>query len=346
LFFWPTGRDDPWVRFAPYSELDGEPNVIVDGAGTTNTLITLSHWPGSTVPVPLRADLSAEIAIRYLEQPDHHVAAELVSNNHFDEDGLLGVYALVDPEAALPVKDLVADVARAGDFGCSRTRHAARVAFAISTLVDPAASPLDPSVFAGEYPEMAARLYCELLPRVPDLLSEIDRFRALWADEDAHLDASNAAFARNDVSLAEHAELDLAIVTLPTMDARFVHRFTQRRRAGLHPMSVHNRTDMMRIAYICDRYYSVELRYETVVQFVSRPLLPRPDLSLLADRLNELEASSGKWNFEGVGGLTPKLHLLEADESAIEPAAFIAELVTFLADAEPAWDPWTEKGFR
>jgi hypothetical protein len=334
------------VRFVPYTELDGQPNVIIDGAGTVDTLLTLSHWPGSSVPAPLRADLSAEIAVKYLEQPEQHVEAELVSNNHFDEDGLLGLFALVDPETALGLRDLVVDVARAGDFARSDTRHAARVAFAISSLVDPAASPLDPAVFADDYPEMAARLYRELLPRVSELLIDIDRFRDLWADEDEHLAASNAAFERDEVSIVEHRDLDLAVVTLPSMDAHVVHRFTQRRHAGVHPMSVHNRTDMMRIAYVREHDYSVELRYETVVQFVSRPLMPRPDLALLADRLNEVEASGGKWNFDGVGGLTPQLRLVDAEASSLAPAAFINELIAFLPDAAPAWDPWTETGFR
>jgi hypothetical protein len=201
-------------------------------------------------------------------------------------------------------------------------------------------------MFAGDYPQMAARLYQEMLLRVPELLRDIDGFRGLWADEDAHLEASNAAFTSGQVDITEHRELDLAIVTLPSMDSHVVHRFTQRRSAALHPMSVHNRTDMLRVVYIRDRHYSVELRYESVVQFVSRPVLPRPDLALFADRLNEREASGGRWDFEGVGGLTPQLRLLDADESSLEPATFISELLAFLHDAEPAWDPWSEAGFR
>src|SRR3954470_16324592 len=107
------------MRFVPYDDLDGEPNVIVDGAETTNTVLTLSHWPGTVVPAGLEADLSAEIAVRYLEHPDLHVDADLVSNSHFDEDGLLGVYALIDPEGARRHRDRLVDVARAGDFGWS-----------------------------------------------------------------------------------------------------------------------------------------------------------------------------------------------------------------------------------
>src|SRR3954452_8795108 len=124
------------MRFVPYPALGDTPNVIVDGSGTASTVLTLSHWPGSSVPDVLAADLSAEIAVKYLEHPELHVAADVVSNNHFDEDGLMGVFALVDPEFALAHRDLVVDVARAGDFGWTRGRGAARAAFAIGSIVD------------------------------------------------------------------------------------------------------------------------------------------------------------------------------------------------------------------
>jgi hypothetical protein len=332
------------MRFVPYTELDGEPNVIVDGAATVNTLLTLSHWPGSNVPVPLRADLSAEIAVRYLEQPEQHVDAALVSNSHFDEDGLLGVFALVDPETALDVKDLLVDVARAGDFGWSHTRHAARVAFAISALVDPKVSPLDATIFVGDYPAMAARLYRELLPMVSTLLTEPDRFRDLWSREDEHLTASDRMIDDGDVTIVEHPKLDLAIVTMPTaLRDGVVHRFTQPRDTGLHPMAVHNRTDMTRIAFVSEGHYEVQLRYETWVQLVSRRPLPRPDLAPLAWRLNELESGGGDWRFDGAEQITPRLSLHGADDSDLEPKQFVDELMAFIPHAAHAWDPWAPR---
>jgi hypothetical protein len=148
------------------------------------------------------------------------------------------------------------------------------------------------------------------------------------------------------VSIVEHRDVDLAVVKLPPMESRLVHRFTQRRLASLHPMAVHNRTPMMRVAYMQGRHYWIELRYETAVQFVSRPLRPRPDLGIFAERMNHTESSGGQWQFEGVGGLTPKLHLRDSHDSSIEPEAFLAELILFLRDAPPAWDPWSVDGFR
>jgi hypothetical protein len=327
------------VRFVPYEQLAGEANVIVDGSGTTNTKLTLSHWPGSHVPASLAADLSAEIAIRYLEQPELHVDATAVSNNHFDEDGLTGVFALVDPETALANKELVIDVARAGDFGWSKTRDAARIAFAIGAVID--TRPL-----TGDYADYCAARYEELLPMLPLLLQNPSSLGDAKTDEESFLDDSNELIDRGRVTIEEHAAVDLAIVSMPSLPNRPFHRFTQRREGPLHPMAVFNRTGCTRVAYLRENSYSVELRYESVVQFVSRPILPRPDLSLLAARLNERETGGGKWQFDSVGGLTPMLSLRDADATSLPQDSFVDELLSFLATADPAWDPWQEGGFR
>ena len=332
------------MQFVPYEELAGTPNVIVDGSGGADTVLTLSHWPGSRTTESLQADLSAEIVIRYLQQPALHVDVDAVSNNHFDEDGLMGVFALVEPTTALAQKELLIDVARAGDFGWSHTRDGARISFAISTLVDPEVTPLDRSLFQGEYPKVAAARYRALLPRVPELLADVDRFESLWAEEDAHLTASEAAIDAGRVTIAERPDLDLAIVEVhEPLDERTMHRFTQRRSAGLHPMAVHNRTNVTRVAYVCDRRYEVQLRYETWVQLVSRTPLPRVDLGVLGSRLDELETSGGSWQFDGVGAITPALTMRHGSESSIGPAEFLDELYSFLSTAPAAWDPWSPR---
>ena len=115
------------MRFVGYDELGDEPNIVVDGAGYAATLITLSHWPHSGTPKALKADTSTEIVFKYLDAPDFHVAADAVSNNHFDEDGLVGLYALIEPEAARRMRDLLNGIAHAGDFATYRDRRAARV---------------------------------------------------------------------------------------------------------------------------------------------------------------------------------------------------------------------------
>jgi hypothetical protein len=106
---------------------------------------------------------------------------------------------------------------------------------------------------------------------------------------------------------------------------------------------VHNRTGMLRVATIAGTSYDVALRYETWVQIVSRRPMPRVDLTPLADRLNERETSGGTWDFDGVGAITPSLHLDGAEASSIPPADFLDQLTAFLATAPPAWDPYSPR---
>src|SRR5438552_11703005 len=103
---------DRALRYRPYDELDGVPNVIVDGAPAPTTVLTLSHWPHAPFLPGLSADLSAQMAFSYLEGPDPHHPADVVSNNHFDQDGLVSVFALAEPEAALARRDLLVDLDR------------------------------------------------------------------------------------------------------------------------------------------------------------------------------------------------------------------------------------------
>jgi hypothetical protein len=189
----------PVMRYVPYPDLDGAPNLIVDGAATGGTTITLSHWPHAVCPPGLEADLSAQMAFAFLDRGD--IGPDLVSNNHFDQDGLVGVFAMVDPEAAHERRGLLIDVAGAGDFATYRSRDAARISMAIGAYADPAVSPLD--LGDGDYPSRVAIFYRELLGRLPELCDKTERFRELWAPDDAVLEASEAAIASGRVTIEE-----------------------------------------------------------------------------------------------------------------------------------------------
>ena len=107
------------MRYVPYHRLANLPSIIVDGKANDSTVLTLSHWPSSNTPVELKADLSAEIVYRYLNNSDSILSkpCDVVSNNHFDEDGLVSLYSLLNPQAALEEQSTLVDIASAGDFG-------------------------------------------------------------------------------------------------------------------------------------------------------------------------------------------------------------------------------------
>ncbi|MBW2232035.1 MAG: hypothetical protein JRH17_16765 [Deltaproteobacteria bacterium] len=327
--------------FMAYDELGDTPNIIVDGSGNPATQITLSHWPKSGAPKALKADTSAEIVFNYLDSPDHHVTARAVSNNHFDEDGLVGLFTLVEPTAALALRPLFCDVARAGDFATYDDRQAARIAFTVSAFADPDLSPLDEAIFSQPYGAVCASLYSEILPRFHDIAVRTDDFRDLWSGEDRALDESERAIAEGAVTIEEDPALDLAVVRIPAdWSSRPVHRFTQLNQEACHPMAIHNATRCNRVLTIHGRRYTFLYRYESWVQYISAPPPPRVDLGPLAAALSREEPGGAKWHFDGVSELTPRLTLHGAGESVLAPERFHAALTEALATGKPAWDPY------
>ena len=87
------------LHFVPYGSLGAAvPSVVVDGSPAEGTVLCLSHWPGIECPAEFWADLSAEMAFLYVDAGGSGGgAASVVSNNHFDQDGLVGVFALSSP---------------------------------------------------------------------------------------------------------------------------------------------------------------------------------------------------------------------------------------------------------
>jgi hypothetical protein len=334
------GRRSPDLHYVPYAQLqaDGRANVVVDGSPTTGTVLCLSHWPGMASPAEFAADLSAEMAFLYLGAFDRHEGATAVSNNHFDQDGLVGVFALSRPSAALDRRPVLEEVARAGDFAVTSSRDAARISMTLSAFADPQRSPL-PGL-PGDEDERTAVLYAELLGRLPELCDDVERWREVWADEDATLRESIAAVASGAVTIEEVPELDLAVVEIPAAaPTAGGHRFGGQWVTGLHPMAVSNATERNAVLTVRGRHYELRYRYESWVQFRSRVVRPRVDLAPLADRLNELEGSA-VWTAQAVSGLTPALALPADTESTIDLSVVRSAVETHLRASPPAWDPY------
>src|SRR6478609_1845666 len=203
------------LRYEPYEATEEVPNVVVDGSPNRATVLTLTHWPGIPAPVDpaLVADLSAQMAFRYLERDGSlHGSAEVVTNNHFDQDGLVSVCALSQPADALARRALLEDLARAGDFATYDDRRAARLSMLIAAYADPDRSPLAP--LPSEYGKACALLYREALDRLPDFIDRLDDYRALWQDEDRQLTESEEALPNGTMTIEEYPDVDLTFATM------------------------------------------------------------------------------------------------------------------------------------
>ncbi|HEV2369380.1 MAG TPA: DUF6687 family protein [Acidimicrobiales bacterium] len=295
-----AGAGAAGLPFVPLSEVGDRPNVMADGAALPSTVLTLSHWPGSSTPEPLRDDLSAGIAFRFLRSRrrwwDRRAAPDAVTLDHFDQDGLVTVYAVADPVGALARRDQLLEVAAAGDFDRTDSRVAARVAFALDRLApQPRADP-----------HVAAAAFREAVGLVPALVDHPESFRHLWEEEDGRLAASEDAIAAGTITITEDRGLDLAIVDATHPDL-------------MHPMTVHNRTLCTRVLVLSPPQYELYFRYETWVRIVSRLVRGRVDLTDLADRLSAAEPGGASWRFNGTRATIARLTPTEAGRSDLAP---------------------------
>jgi hypothetical protein len=333
------------AHYVPYGDLGMRANIIVDGPPQKATVLTLSHWPNNDTPPELRRDTSTAIAFAYLDEPSLHRSEDIVSNSHFDEDGLFSMFALVDPVSALRHRDLLIDASRAGDFGVFQHRDAARLAFTIEHYTDPHASPLPKSTFAVCEQRRTARLYDAMLQKLPDLLDDLHGYAHAWSEQDLHLERSLAWLDDGTVTVEEFPDLDLAVVRMPLdLPEAGARRYLHTERAPVHPFAIHRHTDCNRLLRIQGRRYELQYRYESWVQVQSRRPALRVGLEALAALLNEHETAPGTWCAEGVMEVAPRLYLDGIDASDIPETVFIDRLRDYLATAPVAWDPYDWKG--
>lgn len=320
------------MRYVPYAELVGLPHIICDGSTRKSTVLTLSHWPESGTPSALMADLSAEIVLRYLQSPADHVDVDAVSNDHFDLDGFMSVWAMVHPDMALAAPQLVNEVARAGDFACTTDRRAARIAFVLGT-------------FRRE-DEKPTERYLELLPRFTEMAEHIEDHAEMWADEDEALEATEAAFDGGEITIDENVDLDLAVVTIdPSISLWGEHRFSILGRSQCHPIPLHNRTACFRVLYRQGDWAGLVYRFESWVQFQSRRVLPRVDLTNLAIELSSRD--DHEWTFPWPRQRNPPTAWLTSWAPSRIPFDELRERIEVaLRAAEDVFDPYATAPVR
>jgi hypothetical protein len=328
------------LRYLEYNASRDVANVVVDGSPNEGTVLTLTHWPGIAQPAGLDSDLSAEMAFKFVRS-GRSIDADVVTNNHLDQDGLVAMFALVEPDDALRYQELLIDVAAAGDFGTYRYRQAAQASMAIAMYADPRRSPIAADL-TGTYEEQCEVLYERLLEQLLNMVLHPAKFSELWVDEDLQLAASESALAAGAIMIEERPDIDLAIVDIAAREPeRRGHRFAGNEYIGVHPMAINNATGCFRILQAHGRCYTYTDRYESWVQYRSRRPLPRVDLRPLADALTAVDTATA-WTASGPSSLTAQLQTVE--ESSLERTVVIDHLIEHLKSAPPAWNPYDVPG--
>ena len=324
------------MRFEFYHEgLARVPKLSVDG--TVDDAVHLSHWEGNATPEELRADTSTEIALNFVASPrrvELTEGIEVVTNNHFDTDGVLSVWTVLAGPRALGLKDELVATAEAGDFSEFPNERAVRASILIqggdNPFVEGVGSPLARHLAGGADVD-ERRAYELVLPEVESVLTRTDEYEPLWREGWAAIERALESFARGRSRIEEDAGARLSVVTLAP-DIYGDSGFDPARHAAPYTALAHNaRGEVILVAtpFGGGWSYRIDYPYYSWAVTVSRPRVARRNLSPLVGRLNVLERGRGTWKADR-GELTSAIKFLDEGGrpavSRLEPDEVAAEL--------------------
>jgi hypothetical protein len=255
------------------------PAISCDGL-VAGAALDLTHWQGNKTPPRLKADTSTEIALNFVvsSRASAQWNGAVVVNNHFDTDGILSIWTLLEPEQALVHRDLLVAAAEAGDFD--------------EWPADDRGLWLDASIRAlGALAVGDAEAYESVLQQLPSLIASLEQRRDLWGTEWDALQAAVASQESGALRFECHGTTGLLVhapgqpeAPGPLLARWFLPGVTR------YLLSFERAGGSFDYRYERPRYAWAD----TVVRLP----LPEPDASALSRSLGE------EWTSEGLPGMT------------------------------------------
>ena len=302
-----------------HSGLESVPKLSVDG--TVPSSLHFSHWKGNQTPRELKSDTSTEICLNLISHPDRlrfTQGIELITNNHFDADGLLSVWVTLTGPRALDHRDLLIATAEAGDFSEYSTDEAVRLCILLQggdqvILDEPTLSPLAQHLAGKPVPD-EAEAYAVLLPELGSVLNRVNDFEFLWGPAWRRIAAALESFAKGRSTVVEDPDARISLIVLdPHMyNDRLFHPASD-----VFPSSAISGVatgDLFVIAVPFERgwSYQVDYPYYSWAETVVRRAVPRRALNDSVTRLQQAEsAPSGDWKQDD-SGLSSALKFTDA----------------------------------
>jgi hypothetical protein len=282
------------------------PKLSVDG--TVDNSIHFSHWKGNETPAAVKADTSTEIALNLIAAPNFNELTrgiELVTNNHFDTDGVLSVWIALTGERALELRDKLIPAAEAGDFSEFTGEDAVRASIAIqgsdqASPNDETGSPLACHL-AGEEVDDDARAYELVLPEVERVLTRTGDYEPLWRSAWERIATAIESFERGASTVQEFADARASLITLAP-EVFSPSGFNPTRHAAPYTaISHYARGQIYLIATPVKGgwVYRIDYPYYSWAETIVRPRIERRDLTPLINQLNEIEKQGeGRWQLD------------------------------------------------
>lgn len=291
--------------YIPFTDSFKTDAIVVDAI--TNRGMALSHWKGAPVPEGCEHDTSAGIAIHAIKKQVPGTELLQVTANHFDVDGFIGVWSLLNPALALEHEALLKEVAIIGDFReYDPAFEQAEKALALTCWLNSEEKRLFYRPFGSE-DEMkdCDAKFRYFLPAFADVLLHTEKYHHQYAEETARVLADYQLLGSVPQPVLTFPDIGLAVVYAP---------------APMHYYALFSRThgfDKVLSIYPEQRY-ELEYKYTTWVNTWSHPVFPRITPDILCKRLNQAETSGYQWHTDKITDTGPILRMENTDLSKAE----------------------------
>lgn len=295
------------MRFEYYHPgLEAIPKLSVDG--TVPNSIHFSHWEGNETPAAVKADTSTEIALNLVTSPLRHgltCGIELVTNNHFDTDGVLSVWTMLTGERASEFRERLIPAAEAGDFSEYPGEDAVRASIVIqgsdqASQHNEGGSPLA-CYLAGEEVDDDARAYELVLPEVERVISHTDDYEELWRTSWERIAIAIESFERGASRVEGFSDSHLSLITLAPEVFSPTGFNPTRHAAPYTAISRYARGRLFLIATPAPGgwFYRLDYPYYCWAETAVRPRIERHDFGPLVRQFNEIEKNhQGRWKVD------------------------------------------------
>ncbi|NMM46825.1 DUF6687 family protein [Marinigracilibium pacificum] len=324
------------MKFVPFHDIP-KPEKCLAVDCTHRKALPLSHWKEAGSPPKLHDDTSTAITLNAIKS-GLHLEFDYVTNNHFDIDGFLGVWSLLNPELGLQHEEIFRQAALIGDFrelpdlSNSDNLTALKLVCLINTLEKKLFyAPFEAQDQIEKESKACVEKYQFFNSKFNDYLFNHDNFEHLWIDEFQKVIEGN----KNITSIIDVDHIRLKIVTA----AKPSHYYSLFKGS--------ENSDMVLTIYPENRY-ELEYKYTTWVD-TNRISFPRVDMTSLIDTLNSLEKNKGCWTGDKITDTGPILRLSNESlskaecfdhpfnrpihKSSIDNDTFINTVISFYEDA-------------
>jgi hypothetical protein len=296
------------MQFIPFKELKKYEKVIGVDCFHPHAFC-LSHWRGAPILKEVEDDTSAAIVLNAIKKNIPELSYPYVTNNHFDVDGFVGIWSLLNKDLALDFETELRYMALIGDFreldavdpvilADVKKDEKLLVALKLVCWMNSVEKNKFYPPFGAQFTEEKEAAMCVdkfdyFLTAFSDVLLNPQQYKSDWEEEYNQV-VDGLQLIEEKGEIIDYPEIKLQVVK----SVEPSHYYTQFAKSA--------KADMVLSIYD-DNRYELEYKYTTWIDTLNRKSFPRTNLDELAAKLNAIEKNEGKWEFQKITDTGPIL---------------------------------------